>query len=307
MRPQTNSIFIENDPAPPVPMGLLRSALFSVSILPEKKQQVLPLLNDFPVRIDGGVLGASLKYSGPRLSQRHSLVWQALICAATAIGVKDNARFLVPAAQLLSLIGSETDDQHQRERLWRSLTDLTKAHIAYSSKRVDYAGALVASVARDKSRQSKEEVATGWLSISLNIDLIAYLSNEVLFNDLKRKSKLSKNYLACWLHDYIASHQAPPPKSVEAIRMECGSTTKQLPAFRYRLKEAMGRLTGGNDALVKSWSIDGQDRLVVERKAITVVKLLPLAKSELNEAHKNGSWQNKAAAAARLQRSNLCM
>ena len=307
MRPQSTLHFVENDPAPPIPMGLLRSALFSVSILPEKKQQALPLLNDFPVHIDGGVLGASLKYSGPRLSQRHSLVWQAVICAATANGVKDNSRFLVPADQLLSLIGSEADDQHQRERLWRSLIDLTKAHIAYSSKRIDYAGALVASAARDRSRESKEEVATGWLWISLNSDLIAYLSNEVLFNDLKRKSKLSKNYLACWLHDYIASHKAPPPKSVESIRKECGSTTKQLPAFRYRLKEAMNRITEGNDALVISWSIDGQDRLVVERKAKTDVKLLPPANSEVDAVPKKVSWQEEAAAAARLQRSKLCI
>lgn len=286
-------------------MGLLRSALFSASILPRGKEKEAPLLNNVPVRIDGGALGGTLLYSGPRLTQRHSLVWQAVICAARAAGVGDNDRFLVPADQLLSMIGSAADDQHQRRRLWQTLSDLSKAHIAYTSKRVDYAGTLVSSVVHDTKRRSKDETPTGWLAIRLNADLTPYLSDEVLFNDLRRKARLGKNYLACWLHDYIATHKVPPAKSVAAIRTECGSTTKQLRDFRSRLKAAMNHLMGGDEALVQSWSLDEQDRLVVVKKAETKVKLLPIIRHETSATPKKKSWQEQAATAARERRAGL--
>ena len=275
MRPQASITRIQKDPAPPVPIGVLRSALFSVSIPVKAAGKASQYLNDHDVPMDGVALGASLKYTGPRLTQRHSLVWQAVICAAKAAGAEDGSRFSFPAGQLLTLIGSEVDDQHQRERLWQHLKDLTKAHVAYSSRHIEYAGSLLASVVREKKRSKDDKEYAGWLAITLNKDFAeSFLSNEVLTNDLRRKARLSKNYLACWLHDYIATHKTPPPKSIARIRRECGSEIKQLPLFRFRVKEAMGRLTQGPDALVDRWFIDQEDRPVVA-KCATKVKLLP--------------------------------
>lgn len=284
MRPQASITRVQDDPTPLVPVGVLRSALFSVT-MPRKSAGNEPqYLNDYDVPMDGRALGASLKYTGPRLTQRHSLVWQAVICAAKAAAAEDGSRFAIPAGQLLALIGAEVDDQHQRERLWLHLKDLTKAHVAYTSRYIEYAGSLLASVVREKKLSKDDKQYAGWLVITLNKDFAeSFLSNEVLTNDLRRKARLSKNYLACWLHDYIATHKLPPPKPIASIRRECGSGTRQLPLFRFRVKEAMRRLTEGPDALVESWSIDQDDRLVVVKRA-TTVKLLTKEAGQMSGA-----------------------
>lgn len=243
---------------PAVPLGLARSALFSVSRHSGGKSVDNEAIAITPLR------GSRLSYSGPRLNQYHALVWQAVIQAATADKVITDEPFSVSADALLRAMGGQGNDSKQRERLWRWLRDLTGARIEYSTIAHDYAGPLVFEAARDKAKQR--------LVIRLNPRLIQLLGNEVLENDLARKAALGRNLLALWLHDYYATHLRPPANSVATLHAWCGSPLA-LPQFRQRLRPALDLLGRGSHPLLLCWAIDRRDRVIVE-KAATLVKIL---------------------------------
>lgn len=257
---------------PAVPLGIARSALFGVG-----RHGRMQILHRQPIAILA-LRGAQLTYIGPKLTQHHALLWQAVIQVATDLSVNDDQPFAVAADVLLRAMGGQGNDTKQRQRIWEWLKDLTHAQIEYSTDTHDYAGPLVFEVARDKVKQK--------LALRLNPNLISLLSNEVLRNDLARKASLGRNMLAMWLHDYIATHLRPPAEEVEALRQRCGSTLA-LPQFRQRLRSAMQVLSKGKDPLVLSWSIDNRDRLTVKKTATRVV-ILP---SEVAQAKSAGARQ----------------
>ncbi len=276
---------------PPVPLGLARSALFGVA-RPGSTEIVQHTIAIAPLR------GSRLRYSGPQLSQHHALLWQAILQAAIEQCITGDQPLTIAADHLLRAMGRKGDDSEQRARVWRWLKELTAARIEYNTITHDYAGPLVFEVVRLKP--------SGVLSVRLNPTLFHLIGDEVLRNDLARKSRLGRNMLALWLHDYIGTHLRPPPEPVAVLRDLCGSPLA-LPQFRQRLRAALHLLTQGDDALVLSWSIDRRDRLIIEKRPTRVVILPPQAAQTKQDASNRQRGKQAEIDRARQQRARIAL
>lgn len=240
--------------------------------------------------------GGGLFYEGPRLTQYHALAWQAVIQSAQLRRVGSGQWFTVSADSLLIATGGQGRDTEQRARLWRRLDELTHGQVGVVGQTRNYTGALVLGIARD--------VKTKQFSIMLKPGLGALLTDEVLRNDLARKSALGRNLLAMWLHDYFASHLRPQPEGMARLRDVCGSRLA-LPQFRQRLRAAMVLLSKGETPLVVSWSIDGRDRLVVTKSATRVVILKPETVEAKQRGIRSQARKDEDIRKARAQRAGV--
>ncbi len=278
---------------PPVPIGLIRSALFRIAPPIKKADENGELRAPYLVDVSipaAKAFGIELKYTGPYLTQHHALLWQAVLQAAHEKGARDGRVFIVPAGVIERALGLK-DETHTRRRILQDLIDLSKAHIDLKTTRIQYAGSLIFSVAQaPKSRK---------LSIRLNDDIAGLLTDEVLFNNFQRKAALGRDGLTLWLHDYIGSQLRMPPTPLSDLRELCGAK-RTLRLFRQQLREAMDRLSTGEGRLVTAWNIDASDRLIV-RKAKTPVNVGKAAVAEKKDAGKRyeSDLERKARAATK--------
>jgi TrfA protein len=85
------------------------------------------------------------------------------------------------------------------------------------------------------------------------------------FSLIDWEQRLALTSLAKWLHSFYFTHREPMPYSVELLHRLCGSKTKQLPKFRYKLKEALEELV--SVGFLTGWTIDPHTDLAnVKRK-----------------------------------------
>lgn len=257
----------KDQPQVSIPLGMIRSALFSVSLNGERAFRK-------KIDVENGPLDIRLEYTGPHLNQDHFKAWQAAIHLAKERGGMLGEQFVVPVTQLMKAMGQNYRDHDQRLRAWRLLSDLTEANVDLYSVRSKYKAPLVFSLLHEE--------ASGKMAIRLNPDLAQLLSDEVLQNDMLRVLGLGRNQIAIWLHNYYASHKTPPALPVKELQRLCG-TSLDLPRFRQRLRGALDRLKGGVRPLIVSWQIDERDMVSVE-KIPTQVKLLPAVVKERKEA-----------------------
>lgn len=252
-----------------IPLGFARSALFAVGRFPPgtiRKNYTVPM--SMPPKA-----GATLTYTGPQLSQHHALAWQAVLYIAVDSNITDEEPLSLAADDLLRVMGSKGGDSKQRARAVRWLVDLANARVAYHTSIHQYEGPLLLL---DCTKGKP-------LTVRRPPGLPALLFIEVSHNDLGRKAGLGLNALALWLHDYIATHQRPPPYSVEQLRQWCGSG-QSLVHFRHDLRKALRLLAPtvpnqdrrakergkpervpAPEALVLDWRIDRADRLHITK------------------------------------------
>ncbi|MDP4309741.1 hypothetical protein Q7W57_15180 [Stenotrophomonas geniculata] len=239
----------------PVPMGLVRSALFGTARFTGE-------------RIESGsiaahhVLGTKIAYKGPRLNQLHAIVWQSILLLTREQG---SCVVRVSGDRLIDMLGMSSRSGTNRDLILQRLEDLVGATVRYQTDTHRYFGTMLVGALRHEK--------TGHFEIEINPKVMDLLGNEVICNDLERKVALGKNQLALWLHDYISSHKVIYPISVEELRVLSGSE-KELKKFRYELKRSMAIVSTGNGPLVKSWAINGDDKLTAEKGATKVV-LIP--------------------------------
>jgi hypothetical protein len=72
-----------------------------------------------------------------------------------------------------------------------------------------------------------------------------------------------KTNLAKWLHGFYASHRSPYPMKTITVKHLCGSDCKRLVDYRRSLRMAMDELV--NVGAIKSWKIDAEDKIHVQR------------------------------------------
>ena len=274
-------------PTATVPMGMVRSALFSASISG-------PMVERKEVSAERDLLGISITYSGPHLNQEHFKTWQAAIHLARLNDAMSGVVFTVSSSEMLRCMGKTYRDHKQRKILWDLLEDLRQASVSMSTNRSRYVGSLVFSIARDK--------ITGQLCIRLNPELAQLLSNEVMENDMMRMMELGRDQLAIWLHNYYASHLSPRPVLVKELQRMCG-TTLDLRRFRYRLKKCLGLLMGGIRPLITMFTIGADDLVRVEKTPTNVL----LLSNEVMERKKSSKKSTSAAQAARNARLTVSM
>jgi len=267
-----------------MPLAMVRGALFSVAENGERSVRR-------QVAVESGPLGIDVQYTGPHLNQEHFKAWQAVIHLAKEGGGLDGEQFVVPVTAVMRAMGQTYRDHDQRVRAWRLLEDLSQASVYLCSNRSRYTGALVFSVVHEE--------ASGKMALRLNPDLAQLLSDEVLQNDMLRVLGLGRNQIAIWLHNYYASHKAPPAVSVKELQRLCG-TKLDLPRFRQRLRTSLDRLKSGVRPLLTDWEIDANDMVRV-KKIPTQVKLLPAHVKEAKSAIKHALDRSAQASARRAQ------
>lgn len=265
---------IAKQPESLIPIAFVRSALFSVA-------------KDGPTRIrkqdednlasEIGPLGIEISCEGPHLNQEHFMAWQAVIHLGRANDGMAGTKFIVPANEVLRLMGKGYRDHDQRKLLWRRLEDLQGTRIFLKTHRSRYVGNLLDAAAQDDE--------TRLVGIRLNPDLEKLLADESLENDMLRMVSLGRDQIAIWLHNYYASWGTYRNVSVQELHRMCG-TNLDLRRFRYRLKKAGEKLMGGVRPFITSFRIDND--MVYVNKTRTKVKLL----KEEDKAKSSGARHN---------------
>ena len=274
-----------------LPMGFVRSSLFGVSGSRELVRNE---------RLEVGPRVETLTYSGPKLSQNHAMIWQALM--SLAIQTR-------PAPGLMSIWKSAgatfwtcSASPKKTAKPAAGSGNCSKISRARSSKwrprRIAIAMCSSAPLALEK--------ATGKLTIRIPARAVALLCDEMVLIDLPRKRRLGKAPLTLWLHDFISSQSNDPlraiPWPVEGLRTLSGSA---LPLFRFRaaLRKSAQALADDTDPLLKSWHIDAHDRLVYAKTPTRTV-LLPAQAAVVRQAQ---SAHIDAVQAAREQRMRVLL
>jgi hypothetical protein len=205
-------------------------------------------------------------YTGPRLTQQHAVLWQALILEHRARGGFDSEQPLrIRQADLIRAIGASDTSTKTRKWIWDKLQDLQQAIVETNSpKHPRYSGQLVGEVRKDEQ--------TGAFEIHLPAQLSVLLSDELAFIDLNRKVGFKRNQLACWLHDFISTQHNTLyfPFAVDELRKLSGSPLA-LRQFRPRLRVALALLQTGPDPLVLSARINDADQLVFTKSHTKVL------------------------------------
>jgi len=282
-RPQTESI--NPYPHAGIPLSFARSSLFSVQ---EQSTERL-LSHELPVPRG---LKYILTYTGPRLNQQHSLMWQAVVTLLIAEHGADKlvggqTMTLKTSRRKLLLAAGKTDTSRvSREWAWETLKELQSGQLELSTPRSGYSNTLLGALVEDRTGAGKFEIDVDGRMIDL-------LRDEVATIDLKRKASLGRSQLALWLHDFIstqANHAEGRnryyPWPVKVLHQLCGSV-QGLPQFRIRLADAADRLKKCENPLLLEWHINRDKDELVYKKANTRVILIPEAAQRMQHAVSN--------------------
>jgi len=274
-----------------IPLSFLRSELFSVAKSGMRRDRK-DTETTKRIEFERGPLGIDIECEGPHLNQEHLLAWQAVIYLGRLHNGLTGDTFIVPANEILRLMGKDYRDHVQRTSLRRLLEDLQGTRIFLKSHRSRYVGNLLDATGQDHE--------TKLMAIRLNPDLAQLLDDETLDNDIMRMASLGRNLLAMWLHNYFASWSSYRNVTVQELHRLCG-TNLDLRRFRYRLKEA-GETLKACKACKRSYITNfrvGNDDVVYVEKKPTKVKLLKpddKAKSKAGHLHTQHDAARKAAA-----------
>lgn len=260
----------------PHPLGLCRSALFAAA-----ERSAEGALQSREIASYGST---QLRYRGPGLTQRHALVWQAVMVAFQENNAEDKVQ--ISQADLLRLIGRKTVDTIGRRALWGWLQDLQSGLLDLRTQRHRVSTPLLGPVVRDEH--------TGELTISIPDATRVLVSDEVALIDLDWKARLARNQLASWLYDFVSSQQKGGyPFPVDELRRLSGSTLA-LAQFRQRLRKAADALTDAG--LLVSWTINRNDRFVFEKVGTRVLLKKPDAARKTLADHAHAARADDALA-----------
>lgn len=258
----------------PHPLGICRSALFAAA---ERSAE-----GSSEAREIACYGSTQLRYRGPALTQRHALVWQAVLVAYFEHCVGGATSFKCAQSELLRLIGRHgVIDTKARRALWSHLQDLQSGLLDLRTTRHRVSTQLLGTVEKDER--------SGTLEIEMKPAVLALISDEVALIDLSNKSHLSRNQLASWLYDFVSSQSNGNrcyPFPVEELRRLSGSTLA-LPQFRQRLRKAVAALVDAN--LLVSWKINRNDRLMFEKTRTYVLLKKPEAARKTMATHAHAS------------------
>ena len=179
-----------------VPISFLRCEMFSVAKSGLKRDR-RDTETTKKIAFESGSLGIDIECQGPHLNQEHLLAWQAAIYLGRIHNGLSGEKFIVPANEILRLMGKDYRDHDQRKSLWKLFEDLQGTRVFLTSHRSRYVGNLLDSAAQDGE--------TKLVGIRLNPDLAVLLDDETLNNDIMRMASLGRNHLAMWLHNYFAT------------------------------------------------------------------------------------------------------
>lgn len=235
-----------------IPNPFARSALFTAAGQKESRtelrRQKITSVNGF-----------DLFYTGEELRQDDEDVFLQVVHLARMHSPEDcletNGNQLLDALQW----GKSSKDY---ERLKDCLLRLKEATVTVttSTGKTGFAGNLLRKVAwqQDDSASTR----TNWV-IYLEREIIGLFASDG-YTLIDWEQRLSLPPLAKWLHSFYFTHREPFPYKVETLYGLCGSKCRELRAFRYLLKKALGKLV--ESGFLTEWSITPDtDTVIVVR------------------------------------------
>jgi len=265
----------EEDRLAHTPIGFLRSSLFAAA-----ERTVVPMLRNQPLETAINC-HITASYSGPRLTQKHALVWQAVIREhRLRCGIASPEPLCIRQSDLLRAVGRDDVSTPARKWIWQKLRDMQSATIELTTpkhnKAVSYQ--LIGKIAKDEN--------TGGFEIHLTSELLLLLTDELAHIDLDRKLRFKRNQLACWLHDFISTQHNVnfKPFRVRHLHDLSGSPLK-MPQFRQRLREAADLLKAGDDPLLLDAHITASGLFVYNKSGTKVLLKRPEAQPLLDYRH----------------------
>jgi hypothetical protein len=281
-----------NDPAPAprphagLPFGFARSGLFTVC---ERDATVTYLKRVLPT----ATKDITLTYTGPRLNQTHSLLWQVVVALVleanvTADGQRGPHVLRVTRGKILAALGWTERGSAAREWIWTALLELQQGQIELRTRRQRFSNSLLGPLEMDE--------VTGDLKITLDEGMLDLLRDEVAIIDLRRKRSLGKSQIAMWLHDFLASQENAPagiPWTVADLHALSG-TSISVRHFKMRLHAAAERLMTGDAPLLKSFSIDKRDRFCYSKVQTKVVILPAHAAGKIEATNRRDDAEQRA-------------
>ena len=235
-----------------VPNEIARSALFA-AIKPPKRED-RKLLQEAPIATQGEY---SITYTGQQLDQEHIDLFEACMHFARRVQEGNTVRFTRYAVLKLLGKGDRQSDYDWLKLHFAHLT-ATAVSVSQSNKRVFW-GSLLPRGAMD--------IDTGEIVVEISRDLAKLFGRGFSRVEWQERREIGRHPLAKWLHLYFAGHTQPHPVSVEWLRQQSGSDTRELKRFRESLRKALQKLqdVGALDA----WHIDPEADVVQVKRRLT--------------------------------------
>lgn len=242
-----------NDETRSLPNLFLRTSLFAATRAP--RDGIKTLCNGH-FKLDEHT---KARYLGIQLDQTDMDVWEQILhmCMEEGDWVIDftKKKFL----RGLGRDGSTADYKWLDETVMRLMNGV----IGFDSKtkefgKIRYIGHLI------HTYKSFED--TGQVRIIVNPD-IGKMYQKGLFTrvNIDQRIALGNAPLAKWIHGFYSSHGRPFSYKVETLMEMCGAGYTEVKKFRYRLKEALSKVSA-----VTGWDmyIDETDKVVVRKSRI---------------------------------------
>lgn len=273
-----------------VPNTMLRSALFGI----QRERSGLSMIDDMILMCPRD---AVVKYSGPRLNQDDSLVWQMIIRAVRQSKVPMGGIIQLAYQDIIKTLGL-SDGGSNFNWLKSCLERLHKAHVVIDTPTELIRSHLLVGYATDKKTKK--------IKVGISALLYPLFAEDLTDIDVLRKAKL-KSQLSRWLHDFYSSHAIPIPYTIEKIK-ELSRCETQTSKFRQMVNKSIEELTQCSPPLFsKETHIDKKtDSLIVfkatnspgippkkceeminEPPVVTKKEFVPSKKSTLNETEIN--------------------
>lgn len=235
------------EPQRGIPNSILRSALFGVVRRGRRSQVRDEKIASWP--------GISIVYTGFRLDQSDLDVWLLAVHLARHHSLGSRIHF--SAYSFLQKI-SRSQGKQNREWLKSVFIRLMACAVEINVGDITYAGTLVQDFFLDR--------ASGKYVLTVNPRLAALFEEGYTLLDWQRRTVLRSD-LAKWIHCFVRSHEPGVRHAIGIAEMLelCGSESKRISEFRYRLKEAMCELEATGE--VREWAISQNSCLEFSREA----------------------------------------
>lgn len=262
-----------------IPNTMLRSALFGI----QRERAGLHPVDDMILMCPGG---AVMKYSGPRLNQDDSLVWQMILRAVRQSKTPMGSLVKISAQEMI-LAMDRTDGGANFNWLKSCLERLAKSYIVIDSPAEEIRSHLLVGY--------KIEKKTKKIVVGISGLLYPLFANDLTDIDVLRKTKL-KSQLSRWLHDFYSSHSEPIPYTVSKIK-ELSRAEKQTSKFRIMIEHAIEELKNCEPPLfAKESFLDRESDKLIIYKATNSPGVPPLKKQPILKVINNYDEMVKIAA-----------
>jgi hypothetical protein len=208
-----------------LPNTLARCALFTAAGKKEDRTK-------FSDHIVFSTKGYTLTYSGEELRQDDQDVFLQLVHMTR--GVPVGHKLDVTGYEILKGLGWGKGGRDY-DRLSESVLRLARSRIEIVGEALHFVGGLLPSMTR------VGDAASSRFSLWLDPEVIK-LFGDNMYSLVDWSDRLKLSALAKWLHSFYFTHKEPIGYRVETLHKLCGSKSKNLRMFKFKLQKALQEL-----------------------------------------------------------------